>query len=673
LSSNQSDEFFKIITDEPSSASDFQKYATQLSKIVVNSTPRFTVGIYGGWGTGKTTLMEMIKNTLDEKYSKDVETVWFDSWRYEREEYSAMVPLLRTITLSLDDRLERMKNSDTNGRKEQVLTKLRATFTKIGSAVIRNTTANIGLKTGGIFEAGLTFPIGNIIDDYKSEGYFISGQKRVYFHKHISEHLNEVLHKIRYDDKDKLVYDFRLVIFVDDLDRCTPDRALELLESVKTFFDIEGIIYVIGMDPKTIDPIIKSKYGQDNDKIDGMDYLQKIVQVPFQIPLWNASQLGNTIRDMIEKTGIPDTEIDKILKNVKLITGAAQLNPRDVKRFVNIIILSKYIYEENITDIEKIIAVQAFYFRGNRWLNFLKLITPFDNRIQFLKGLLFLWLVEEIRTIEDLHKEIINANDKRKNYIFDRGTSEILKRLIELNDIDLYLFLINSAPTLFKIVKMDKYLRVVESVDIADVSGISSDIDREKQILLLRKEDVVQFNQHKSSIRVYLPLEDLGKLNLKGIDMSGAFLLGTKLKGADLSHSNLAAADFMIVDLSGANLSHSNLEAADLRGADLRGADLTGADLTGADFRATSLAGAGLSGANLSHSNLAAADLTGAELTGAELTGADLTGAELTGADLTGADLTGADLTGADLTGADLTGADLTGADLSGTSGYHGR
>jgi DNA replication protein DnaC len=58
-----------IITDAPTTldASDFQKYAIQLSKLIVNknSTPRFTVGIYGGWGTGKTTLMQMMQNEIN--------------------------------------------------------------------------------------------------------------------------------------------------------------------------------------------------------------------------------------------------------------------------------------------------------------------------------------------------------------------------------------------------------------------------------------------------------------------------------------------------------------------------------------------------------------------------------------------------------------------------------
>ena len=52
----------KIITDEPTleDALDFNNYAKTLAEIILNSTPRFSVGIFGGWGTGKTSLMLMI-------------------------------------------------------------------------------------------------------------------------------------------------------------------------------------------------------------------------------------------------------------------------------------------------------------------------------------------------------------------------------------------------------------------------------------------------------------------------------------------------------------------------------------------------------------------------------------------------------------------------------------
>lgn len=101
---NDNEDIARIITDEPTKedAPDFKEYSQKLSKIIINSDPQFTVGIYGGWGTGKTTLMQMIKEEIDNNYSKFAITIWFDSWRYEREEYSLMIPLLRTIILTLE-------------------------------------------------------------------------------------------------------------------------------------------------------------------------------------------------------------------------------------------------------------------------------------------------------------------------------------------------------------------------------------------------------------------------------------------------------------------------------------------------------------------------------------------------------------------------------------------
>jgi hypothetical protein len=69
---------------------------------------------------------------------------------------------------------------------------------------------------------------------------------------------------------------------------------------------------------------------------------------------------------MIASTGMPISDFEPILKDTstELIIKAAQVNPRDIKRFVNSIILATYVYKHSIKDIEKIIAIQAFYFRG---------------------------------------------------------------------------------------------------------------------------------------------------------------------------------------------------------------------------------------------------------------------------------------------------------------------
>jgi len=123
----------------------------------------------------------------------------------------------------------------------------------------------------------------------------------------------------------------------------------------------------------------------------------------------------------------------------------------------------------------------------------------------------------------------------------------------------------------------------------------------------------------------------LSGVNLKNVDLQGAYLQDASLAGANLQGANLADAL-----LQGANLAGANLKDADLQGASLQGANLTGANLNLAN-----LSGADLTGANLSVANLHGADLQNANFTNANLSGANLNGANTTGAIFTGAVIKG--------------------------------
>ena len=96
-----------IITDNFSKKPilDFEAYRDAIVKIIKKSHPNFTIGIFGEWGTGKTSLMNSIRQELD-KDKEDIKTIWFDAWKYENEKEFALIPLLKTIAFSLkeDDR-----------------------------------------------------------------------------------------------------------------------------------------------------------------------------------------------------------------------------------------------------------------------------------------------------------------------------------------------------------------------------------------------------------------------------------------------------------------------------------------------------------------------------------------------------------------------------------------
>ena len=93
-----------------------------------------------------------------------------------------------------------------------------------------------------------------------------------------------------------------LVVFVDDLDRCLPEKAVEVLEAIKLFLDVEGCIFILAIDQAVVERGIQLRYGElgeateenGDDVIDGSRYLEKIVQIPFVLPPSARAQWANT-------------------------------------------------------------------------------------------------------------------------------------------------------------------------------------------------------------------------------------------------------------------------------------------------------------------------------------------------------------------------------------------
>src|SRR5215212_4994385 len=153
----------KIITDEPAKedALDFQSYSPNLANIIRGTTPQFAVGIFGKWGTGKTTLMRMIEKELNRDNEK-ILTVWFDAWRYEREKNLAVIPFLRQVRVALEKDLAKKENG-----KSQRWNKLRDSLEKTFIAFIIST--DFSVSPGGS-PVSTTTNLGNLVDSLKSKG-----------------------------------------------------------------------------------------------------------------------------------------------------------------------------------------------------------------------------------------------------------------------------------------------------------------------------------------------------------------------------------------------------------------------------------------------------------------------------------------------------------------------
>ena len=202
-----------------------------------------------------------------------------------------------------------------------------------------------------------------VTNSLKGNGSVGDDKDTIYYYA--TEFLEKALKDLRTNDND-----YRIVIFIDDLDRCSPERALEVLESIKSFFDIEGLVYVVGMDSETINSLVKKKYGEDS-AVKGLDYMQKIVQLPFQIPTWRKEDISEFLDHIINKD-LADSDIkNELLINKEILMKAVKTNPREAKRFVNDLILSRAAFDKPC---DRLIVVQALKFR-REWNNFLEFLT----------------------------------------------------------------------------------------------------------------------------------------------------------------------------------------------------------------------------------------------------------------------------------------------------------
>jgi hypothetical protein len=383
----------KIITDEISprhAILDFGEHSRLFADIIENSSARFTVGIFGDWGTGKTTLMKMILQEL-EKNSK-ILPVWFDAWRYEREDDLAVIPFLRTVSIALDNFLNKLEDQNEKSRWSRLGSGLNRTF----QAFINSSKISFGVP-GVQVETNLE----SVKNSLKLKAGEEIGKHVDTIYYHSTGFLEHALDNIRVGENGDR---YRIVVFVDDLDRCTPQNGLEVLESIKSFFDIEGIVYVIGMNHATIDSLIEEKFKSKNKTVTGLDYMKKIVQLPFHIPEWSREDIRAFVDYTItNELGGADT-LQRILREAfSIIIQAIDTNPREAKRFINSVILSQAVF--NYLPLEELLIVHALKFRPE-WNPFLDFITEADRKEAFFS--LYKTLVglekESSSTIEHLAK-----------------------------------------------------------------------------------------------------------------------------------------------------------------------------------------------------------------------------------------------------------------------------
>ena len=352
----------KILIDSPSQKPKlrFEATAFALAQIIRDSSPRFAVGIFGGWGSGKTTLMDAIRRRLSET-AVSVVSVEFNAWRYEREP-QLLIPLLDTVRGAL---LEWAAGKDADTRD-----RVRAVARRVGR-IIRGLAAGLSGEVGLPGAVKVKYDVAKSIDALTMSGDTEQPQS-LYVAAFVE--LSQAFADLCAQGVTKVV------IFVDDLDRCLPENALDVLESMKLFFDLPGFVFVVGLDedivlravctrfrenPGLLAPTAAAGVAVTPDAQLARDYLQKIFQVSYRLPPVMAEQLKDLLEAMYSEAKLPAGQLQdcqqRVETHLKHVAVRGQVNPREVKRFLNTYTLQMLVRPELERDI--VLSLQTLVFR----------------------------------------------------------------------------------------------------------------------------------------------------------------------------------------------------------------------------------------------------------------------------------------------------------------------
>ena len=432
---------------ERSPTHEFDSLSRTIANIIRNSTPHFTIGIYGEWGTGKTTLMKSIERILssNESQTQTFLPIWFNAWKYEREESLATVSLLKTVGYAMSNHV--------------IFDQLSKTIFKALTIVGKDMMQQIALQVVSKNQQGAGEEIEEKMD-YLNSLY----RDSVYY---------EGLDRIR-DQMDAIRAqgDHRVVIFIDDLDRCSPTKALEVLESIKLFLDIEGFVFVIGLSHKTVTQLISQAYKTTGIK--GDEYIKKIIQIPIKIPSWTKESIIDLINNSIT-TRLNADYTKFLLQNSTMIAKVVDYNPRQLKRFINNVIIAfeTFAGKQGSPEIQfnEIFLVKIL---KSEWPDFYR---EFVNNKDFRE--IIKWMLTRPRDLKKYFKylrtfaEEFPAEQRNKRILLLNKLSERTNGRIDMNHIDMiadfdydtWIFFDNVKDVLYGITNwkvIDNVMDVVE-------------------------------------------------------------------------------------------------------------------------------------------------------------------------------------------------------------------
>jgi hypothetical protein len=309
----------------------FSDYAQAFAEIIASedTEPPLTIGIYGSWGIGKSSLLDMIADQFEDPEAgpTPVHVVRFNAWEYNSSE-RIWPSLVRRVMEEMEqqaqwspwarawDTLKRNAKREWRRRRAPLAV---AVISLLVVAVVAAfeldfSPALILTALGALGISGLAKLISDVARNPVSRWVtkLVEGDaygEELPYMREIRDDLAFLAKQMGTDGTQP-----RILLTIDDLDRCEPEKAVEVLQAVNQLLDFEAFVICLGIDARIITAAVAAHYGKllGEAGASGYEYLDKIVQIPFRIPTPASADIEKFLTaQMPVRTGLaeaPDEE-----------------------------------------------------------------------------------------------------------------------------------------------------------------------------------------------------------------------------------------------------------------------------------------------------------------------------------------------------------------------------
>lgn len=272
-----------------------------------------TIALQGEWGSGKTSLMNVLRWDLCDQDGAEFLPIWINTWQYSlmKTPQQAIISILEGIIAQIGQLNPNEHQWNESKKKIGGIFKKMAT---IGVKTVANTVGIDGDDVVGLFDTGEAM---SDILQLKNE-------------------ISQLIQTALDNNKSKKGFTF----YIDDLDRIDPPVAVEILELLKNIFDLDKCIFILAIDYDVVIKGLKPKFGELTDKNERefRSFFDKIIQLPFSMPVASYN-VDTFLVDALKKiefftdAELSNNEISDTLSEIARLSVGT--NPRSLKRLSN--------------------------------------------------------------------------------------------------------------------------------------------------------------------------------------------------------------------------------------------------------------------------------------------------------------------------------------------------